>query len=112
MADVTNSQTSSEAVTTVVELACQSLTKVQKTLSEEAKQHIKSMTVKYSYTGDPRIFSGGGVPGCKNGIITLNLLFAVIKGVNKMQIYRLRLCNSESKIKKSKTNPLCATNTG
>ena len=32
---------------------------MQKTLSEEAKEHIKSMTVKYSYTGHPRIISGG-----------------------------------------------------
>ena len=37
--------------------ACQRLEKVQKILTEEAKMHITSMTVKYSYTGHPRIAS-------------------------------------------------------
>ena len=37
--------------------ACQRLEKVQKILTEEAKMHITSTTVKYSYTGHPRIAS-------------------------------------------------------
>ena len=37
--------------------ASQSLETVQKILTEEAKEHITSMTVKYNYTGHPRITS-------------------------------------------------------
>ena len=37
--------------------ACQRLEKMQKILTEEAKMHITSTTVKYSYTGHPRIAS-------------------------------------------------------
>ena len=39
--------------------ACQSIEKVQKTLADEEKQHITTTNVKYSYTGFPRIASGG-----------------------------------------------------
>ena len=37
--------------------ACQCLESNGKVLTEEAKMHITSMTVKYSYTGHPRITS-------------------------------------------------------